>query len=77
MAILEFIDASKITDFYTTFCQYLCHKVALGKKELDRTLYLSIPSQGHSTLFQEILIQEVLQQYPVKLLMHKLSTQEI
>jgi XisH protein len=72
-----FTNVSKITEFYTAFGQYLCYKVALGKKEPDRTLYLAVPALVYSTLFQEILIQEVLQQYPAKLLVYNLSTQEI
>lgn len=37
--IKGFINLSKITDFYAAFGQYLCYKVALAKKEPDRTLY--------------------------------------
>jgi hypothetical protein len=72
-----FINASKITDFYAAFGQYLCYKVALGRKEPDRTLYLAVPAPVYEKFFQEILIQDVLQQYPAKLLVYNLSTQEI
>jgi hypothetical protein len=72
-----FINASKITYFYSAFGQYLCYKVALDKKEPDRTLYLAVPTQVYNTLFKEILIQEVLLQYPAKLLVYNLSNQEI
>jgi XisH protein len=75
--VKSFINASKITDFYAAFGQYLCYKVALARREPDRTLYLAIPSPAYTALFREILIQEVLQQYPAKLLVYNLSTQEI
>ncbi len=72
-----FVNASKITDFYAAFGQYLCYKVALAKKEPNRMLYLAVPVSAYNTLFREILIQEVLKEYPVKLLVYNLSTQEI
>jgi hypothetical protein len=75
--IKGFINVSKITDFYAAFGQYLCYKVALAKKEPNRTLYLAIPAPVYNTLFREILIQEVLQEYPAKLIVYNLSTQEI
>jgi hypothetical protein len=75
--IKSFINVSKITDFYAAFGQYLCYKVALAKKQPDRTLYLAIPTPVYDVLFAEILIQEVLQAYPVKLLVYNLSTKEI
>jgi hypothetical protein len=43
----------------------------------DRTLYLAVPTPVYDVLFVEILIQEVLQTYPVKLLVYNLSTKEI
>jgi hypothetical protein len=75
--IKGFINVSKITDFYAAFGQYLCYKVALAKKEPNRKLYLAIPAPVYNTLFREILIQEVLQEYPAKLIVYNLSTQEI
>ena len=75
--IKGFTNASKITDFYAAFGQYLCYKTALVKKEPDRTLYLAVPAPTYNTLFKEILIQEVLQTYPVKVLVYNLSMQEI
>ena len=75
--IKGFINLSKITDFYAAFGQYLCYKVALARKEPDRTLYLAVPASVYKTLFREVLIQDVLEEYPAKLLVYKLSTQEI
>jgi XisH protein len=75
--IKSFIKVSKITDFYAAFGQYLCYKVALAQKQPGRTLYLAVPAPVYSVFFAETLIQEVLQAYPVKLLVYNLSTQEI
>jgi hypothetical protein len=75
--IKGFINASKITDFYAAFGQYICYKVALAREDPDRTLYLAIPAPIYNTFFREILIQDVLQEYPAKLLVYNLSNQEI
>lgn len=75
--IKSFINASPVTDFYAAFGQYLFYQVALERVDPDRTLYLGIPTPIYSTLFTEVLVQEVLQKYPVKLLVYNLSTKEI
>jgi hypothetical protein len=62
--IKGFINASKITDFYAAFGQYICYKVALAREDPDRTLYLAIPAPIYNTFFKEVLIQDVLQEYP-------------
>jgi hypothetical protein len=75
--IKGFINASKITDFYAAFGQYICYKVALAREDPDRTLYLAIPAPIYNTFFKEVLIQDVLKEYPTKLLVYNLSNQEI
>lgn len=73
----RFINASKITDFYAAFGQYLCYKIALAREDPDRTLYLAVPTPIYNTFFREVLIQDVLNEYPAKLLIYNLSNQEI
>jgi hypothetical protein len=75
--IKGFMNVSKITDFYAAFGQYLCYKVALAREDPDRTLYLAIPTPIYNTFFKEVLIQDVLKEYPAKLLVYNLSNQEI
>jgi len=75
--IKGFINASKITDFYAAFGQYLCYKVALARADPDRTLYLAVPTPIYNSFFREVLIQDVLKEYPAKLLIYNLSNQEI
>lgn len=75
--IKGFMNVSKITDFYAAFGQYLCYKVALAREDPDRTLYLAVPTPIYSTFFREVLIQDVLNEYPAKLLVYNLSNQEI
>jgi len=75
--IKGFLNASKITDFYAAFGQYVCYKVALAREDPERTLYLAVPTPIYTTFFRELLIQDVLNEYPTKLLVYNLSTQEI
>ncbi|MFM2433084.1 MAG: hypothetical protein RLZZ511_4298 [Cyanobacteriota bacterium] len=75
--VKSFVNTSKITAFYAALGQYLTYKVALKLEEPDRTLYLAIPSATYESLFQEILIQATLRDYPIKLIVYDKLTQEI
>lgn len=75
--IKSFGNVSQITDFYAALSQYICYKVALAEKGPDRILYLAVPDLGYNRFFIEVLIQKVLQAYPVNLLVYSLSTKEI
>jgi XisH protein len=75
--VKSFISASQITDFYGSLGQYLTYRVALKLQEPDRHLYLAVPKPTYDTLFQEILIQEIFQLYPVSILVYSQTTQEI
>lgn len=75
--IKSFGNVSQITDFYAALGQYLCYKVAPAEREPDRTLYLAVPDLVYNRFFVEVLIQKVLQVYPVNLLVYGLSTKEI
>jgi XisH protein len=75
--IKSFLRASKITDFYNAFGQFLPYKVALQRLEPDRILYLAVPDFIYEALFREILIQDVLEQYPVKLIIYTPDKDEI
>jgi XisH protein len=75
--IKSFLRASKITDFYQAFGQFLPYKVALKRVEPDRTIYLAIPTSTYEELFREILIQDLLEEYPVKLIVYNSEKEEI
>lgn len=49
----------------------------LSEEEPDRVLYLAVPTLVYQLLFGEILIQKVLQQYPVKLIVYNPELEEI
>lgn len=75
--IKSFLRASKITDFYHAFGQFLPYKVALKRVEPDRIIYLAIPDSTYEELFGEILIQDLLEEYPVKLIVYSPENEEI
>ena len=75
--VKSFIRTSKITEFYHAIGQYFPYKVALQKLEPDRILYLAIPESAYEALFGEILIQDLLVEYPIKLIIYNPETEEI
>lgn len=76
--LLKFLlRTSKITDFYGALGQYLSYKIALEENEPERILYLAVPDSTYQSLFGEVLIQKVLQNYPVKLVVYDEVTEVI
>jgi XisH protein len=75
--IKSFLRTSKITDFYQALGQFLPYKVALKRLEPERTIYLAIPDSTYEELFGEILIQDLLEEYLVKLLVYSPDKEEI
>jgi hypothetical protein len=75
--IKSFLRASKITDFYQAFGQFIPYKVALKRIEPERVIYLAIPNSTYEELFGEILIQDLLEEYPVKLIIYNPEKEEI
>jgi hypothetical protein len=75
--VKSFLRASKITDFYQAFGQFFPYKVALQRLDPERTIYLAVPDSIYEELFGEILIQDLLSQYPIKLIVYTPDTEEI
>lgn len=75
--VKSFLRTSKITDFYNAFGQFLPYKVALRRVEPDREIYLAVPDTAYNVLFREILIQDLLQEYPVKIIVYSPEKEEI
>ena len=75
--VKSFLRTSKITDFYSAFGQLLPYKVALRRLDPDREVYLAVPEAAYNDLFGEILIQDILQEYPVKIIVYSPEQEEI
>ncbi len=63
-----FLQASDLAEFHSALGQFMNYKLALQKQEPDRVLYLAIPKETYDSFFALSFIQEVLQQYQVKLI---------
>ncbi len=63
-----FIKASDISEFHTALGQSMNYKLALHKQEPERELYLAVPDSIYVSFFKQPFIQEVIQQYQVKLI---------
>jgi hypothetical protein len=75
--IKSFLRTSKITDFYQSFGQFLPYKIALKRLEPERIIYLAIPNSIYEELFGEILIQDLLEEYPLKLIIYSPDKEKI
>jgi hypothetical protein len=68
--IKSFLNPSTITDFHAALGQFLNYRLALQRREPDRTLYLAVPVDTFDDFFQEPFIQDAVEIYQVKLLIY-------
>lgn len=66
--IKSFLGVSDLDEFEDALGQFLIYKLALEKKEPDRTLYLAIPLSTYNDFFDDAFFQEVLKRFAVFLL---------
>ena len=65
-------------EFEDALGQFLLYKLALAKKEPERILYLAMPRDFYSSLFDDAFFLEVLETYKVHVIIYnyKLSSIE-
>lgn len=63
-----FLQASDLSEFHSALGQFMNYKLALQKQEPERSLYLAVPKETYDSFFALTFIQEVLQQYQVKVI---------
>ena len=66
-----FLKASDIAEFHAALGQFMNYRLALSKQEPERVLYLAVPADTYDTFFIQPFIQDVIQQYQVKLIVFK------
>jgi len=71
------LNTSKITDLYQAFAQQFSYKEALHKLEPDRIFALAIPDSIYDNQCGEIMMEELLEEYPVKLIIYSPYREEI
>lgn len=57
--------------------QFMNYHFALRKVESTRVLYLAVPTDTYETFFQKETIQQMCQEYNLKLVVYKTTSKEI
>jgi hypothetical protein len=73
----SFVGLSAISEFHTAVGQCLNYRVALKKLEPERVLYLAVPTDIYQIFFTDSFVQEVIEEYQIKLLVFHIQKQEI
>lgn len=75
--IKSFLGASEIDQFEDALGQFLLYRPALQKKEPERILFLALPFDYYSNLFEDVYFQEVAQLYDLKMLVYDEKSNQI
>ncbi|MEH1866594.1 MAG: element excision factor XisH family protein [Nostoc sp.] len=75
--IKSFLSPSKITELYAALGQFIIYRIALQKKEANRTLYLAVPSTVYNEFFLLPFIQSVIQANQLCLLIYNIEQEAI
>ena len=65
--IKSFVGLSDLNEFKEALGQYLLYKLALSKKEPERTLFLAIPQTFYQDFFEDAFFREILELYTLKI----------
>ncbi len=65
--IKNFVGLSDLNEFKEALGQYLLYKLALSKKEPERTLFLAIPQTFYQDFFEDTFFREILELYTLKI----------
>ena len=75
--VKSFVGLSAIYEFHTAVGQFINYRLALNKLEPERLLYLAVPTDIYHNLFTDSFIQEVIEEYQIKLVVFNIQKQEI
>ena len=75
--IKSFIRGSNFSEFHMAVGQFMNYRFALRKVESTRVLYLAVPSDTYETFFQKETIQQMCQEYNLKLVVYETTSEEI
>lgn len=75
--IKSFLGMSSINEFHLAVGQFLNYRLALQKLEPERILYLAISLDIYEELFSDSFIQQVVENYQIKLLVFYPNKEEI
>jgi predicted nuclease of restriction endonuclease-like RecB superfamily len=69
--IKTFASDSLITDYHAALGQFLNYRLALELNEIDRALYLAVPSQVYEAFFQKEFLKISIERYQIKLIIYE------
>lgn len=75
--IKSFLNKSAITDFYAALGQFGVYREIMAAQEKDRTLYLAMPSDIYTDLFEDDLGRLIIAHQQLKIILFNPETEEI
>lgn len=69
--IKTFAGESPITDYHAALGQFLNYRLALELSNIDRFLYLAIPTQIYEAFFQKEFLKISVERYQIKLIVYE------
>ena len=69
--IKTFAGDSPITDYHAALGQFLNYRLALELNNIDRSLYLAIPTLIYEALFQKEFLKISVERYQIKLIVYE------
>lgn len=75
--IKTFLAASTISEFHTAIGQFINYRIALEEEDVDRRLYLAVPSDIYKRFFKYPFIQTVIRRNQIPLLVYDTEKQEV
>jgi hypothetical protein len=68
--IKSFLGPSVLTDFYAALGQFLSYRIVLRSKDPGRDLYLAVPAPVYDEFFWQLLVQEALRDFSIRLIVY-------
>jgi hypothetical protein len=75
--IKSFLNKSAVTDFYAALGQFGVYREIMAEQEKDRTLYLAMPSDIYTDLFEDDLGRLIIAHQQLKIILFTPETEEI
>ncbi|MEA5573873.1 XisH family protein [Calothrix sp. UHCC 0171] len=75
--IKNFVTASKISEFHTALGQFINYRIALRLEELERVLYLAVPSAVYNDFFNLPFTKTVVSENNLKIIIYDVDKEEI
>jgi hypothetical protein len=75
--IKSFVGLSEIHEFYKALGQFNYYQLALEDHQLERILYLAVPTDIFETLFTEPLTIKAIERYNIKIIVYNIKNENI